>query len=218
MKILLLGQPGVGKGTQSDLLAQRYHFIKFSMGDILRDEIAEHSALGEKIAHVVNAGQLVPDDIVSAVVNEFIRDHNEEHVLFDGYPRTLAQAETLDTLLARVHSSLAVVLEMHLDEQQIIERLRNRRYCPQCGRLYNFVTSPPKEDGKCDLCHVSLMKRRDDDEQVIKKRLEIYYEQTHPLVDYYKTQDIYMQVDASGSQEEVFAHIARIIDAKINTQ
>ena len=218
MKILLLGQPGVGKGTQSDLLAQRYHFIKFSTGEILRDEIAGKSPLGEKIAHLVNAGQLVPDDIVSAVVDRFIKEHSQDRILFDGYPRTIAQAKTLDGLLAENKVSLSAVLEMHLDEQQIIERLRNRRYCPQCGRLYNYITSPPKNDSSCDQCHVPLMKRSDDDEQVIKKRLEVYYEQTHPLTDYYKTQDIYTQIDASGTQEEVFAHIARIIDAKVNAQ
>ncbi|UCC12514.1 MAG: adenylate kinase [candidate division WOR-3 bacterium] len=218
MKILLLGQPGVGKGTQSDLLAQHYHFTKFSMGDILRDEIAEKSPLGEKIAHLVNAGQLVPDDIVSAVVDKFIKEHSQNRILFDGYPRTIAQAKTLDGLLTENNASLTAVLEMHLDEQQIVERLRNRRYCPKCGRLYNYITSPPKNGSTCDLCHVPLMKRSDDDEQVIKKRLEVYYEQTHPLIDYYRTQDIYTQVDASGTQEEVFAHIARIIDAKIKAQ
>jgi len=218
MNILLLGQPGVGKGTQSDLLAQQYHFIKFSMGDILRDEIVKKSPLGEKIAHLVNAGHLVPDDIVSAVVSEFVREHCQENILFDGYPRTIAQAETLDTELATVRSPLTAVMELHLDEQQIIERLRNRRYCPQCGRLYNYMTSPPKHDGTCDLCHVPLRKRNDDDEQVIKKRLTVYNEQTHPLIDYYKAQSIYARIDAAGSQEEVFAHITRIIDAKIDTQ
>jgi len=218
MKILLLGQPGVGKGTQSDLLAQHYHFIKFSMGDILRDEIAKKSRLGEKIAHLVDAGHLVPDDIVSAVVSEFVQAHSKEHILFDGYPRTIAQAETLDAELARLESPLTAVMEMHLDEQQIIERLRNRQYCPQCGRLYNYITSPPKNNGTCDLCHVPLRKRSDDDEQVIKNRLAVYNKQTHPLIDYYKIQNIYAQIDAAGSQEEVFAHIARIIDAKINTQ
>lgn len=218
MKILLLGQPGVGKGTQSDLMAQRYHFIKFSMGDILRDEIAKKSPLGNKISHLVSAGQLVPDDIVSALVNSFIKDHGQEHILFDGYPRTLVQAETLDTQLSKINSSLTAVLEMHLGEPQIIERLRNRRFCPECGRLYNYISNPPKNDGTCDVCHVPLMKRDDDDAQVIKKRLEVYFQQTHPLIDYYKAQDIYTQIDASGSQEEVFKHIARIIDAKINAR
>jgi adenylate kinase len=215
MIILLFGAPGVGKGTQAELLSKRNNFIKFSMGDILRQEISSKGSLSSKIEHYVNQGILVPDNVIFDLVDKFLVEHKDNNILFDGFPRTVIQAKTLDKSLAQLELAPETAIELHLAEDEIIKRLVNRRYCPECGKIYNYITDPPEVDGVCDLCHRSLVKRADDDEKIIRKRLEVYQLETSPLVDYYKALSIYIQIDASGIQEEIFKKISNVLHAYI---
>ena len=216
MRVLLFGSPGVGKGTQADLLSKRYNFVKFSMGDILRKEVMTNNPLGKKIEEFLNNGVLVPDDIVFELVEHFLIKNKNNHILFDGFPRTVAQAKSLEKNLAQLGLSLEVALEMHLAEDKIVKRLKNRRHCPNCGKIYNYETTPPKKNGVCDQCNIKLLKRNDDEEDIVRKRLRVYEEETHPLVDYYRLLNVYNQVESNGSQEEVFKKISPIINAHIN--
>ncbi len=218
MRILLFGPPGVGKGTQADLLSRKYNFIKFSMGDILRGTASEKESSNNEIEKFLQRGELVPDDIVFDLVENFLIKNKNSNILFDGFPRTLNQAQKLDKSLTELGLSLALALEMHLDEEEIIRRLLNRRFCPKCGKIYNFITDPPKANGVCDKCNLELVRRTDDDEDIIRKRLHIYEKQTRALINYYKSSSIYNQIDASGIQKEVFENISKIIDAHINKE
>jgi adenylate kinase len=212
MNVLLLGPPGVGKGTQAFLLSDRYNFATFSMGDILRDEVAKKTDLGNDIKKILDSGLLVPDHIVSDLMKKFLRKHRNNSILFDGYPRNLTQAEDLEKNLTEQNNSLKHVLEMYISENEIVKRLRARKYCPQCGRIYNDTTNPPKTNGTCDICHLKLVRRNDDDESVIRKRIQVYKNETYPLIEYYKTKSIYSQIDASGSQDQVFQKLTTIIN------
>lgn len=218
MRILLFGPPGVGKGTQADLLFKKYNFTKFSTGDILREQVSLNTSRRKRIEQFLNRGSLVPDEVIFELMENFLLENKDTHILFDGFPRTLNQAQNLEKSLAQFDLSIEAALEMHLEEDEIVKRIINRRYCPKCGRIYNYVTNPPKADGACDNCHIKLIKRSDDDENVIRKRLQVYEEETHPLVDYYKSLGIYNQIDATGSQEEVFKRISVVIDAHINKE
>jgi len=218
MMALLFGPPGVGKGTQSDLLSQKYEFVKFSMGDILRQEVARQSEVGSRIKEFLDSGVLVPDKLIFELVENFIRENRNKHILFDGFPRNLNQAQRLELTLSQLKLKLEVAMEMYLSEEHIIERLTNRRYCPECGAIYNLLTAPPKQDKRCDKCQCPLMRRNDDSEEIIKKRLEVYRKETSPLVDYYKSRGIYTRIDAHGSQDEVFKKISKIIDGYITEE
>ncbi len=216
MMALLFGPPGVGKGTQADLLAKNGRFTKFSTGDMLREEVASKSSLGYQITDFLDRGVLVPDNIISTLAQQFIENHTKENILLDGFPRNLNQAQTLTDDLKAMMLSLDVAIEMHLDEIELIKRLMNRRYCPKCNKIYNYVTNPPRKDQLCDICGTALVKRSDDDESVIRRRLDVYDKETRPLVDYYVSHSIYRRVDATGSQETVYRKISSILDAHIN--
>lgn len=216
MMVLLFGPPGVGKGTQANLLSARYKSTKFSIGDMLRDEVASKSELGTKIAQYLNNGALVPDDIISAFARQFIEKHKADDILLDGFPRNMNQAQNLISDLNRLSLSLKVAIEMHLNETEIIKRLISRRYCPQCNKIYNYVTNPPRQKQVCDICKTTLIKRSDDNEKLIRKRLAVYEKETQPLVGFYKAHCIYERAEATGSQEEVFKKLSNIIDAYTN--
>jgi len=216
VRILLFGPPGVGKGTQADLLATKYNLIKFSMGDILREEMSLNSPLGNELEDYVKNGNLVPDGVILELVKDFLLENSDANILFDGFPRNLNQALSLEQSLAQLNMSLDIAIEMHLSEDEIVKRLQNRRQCSNCGRIYNSLTNPPKKDDLCDNCSKKLIKRIDDDVAVIKRRLRVYEEETRPLSDYYRSLNIYKQVDVSGFQEEVFKKISSTIDGYIN--
>jgi len=216
MMILLFGPPGVGKGTQADVLVQKYNLTKFSMGDNLREEVALGTVLGDKLKEHMQYGNLVPDDIIIEIVRNFLLENQNCNILFDGFPRTMNQALRLETLLAQLGLAVDIALEMHLDEQEIVQRILNRRSCPKCGRIYNYLTNPPKSDGVCDDCHTKLTKRIDDTEEVIKKRLKIYEDETKSLLGYYKSLSVFNQINGAGSQEEVSDKITKIIDDYLN--
>lgn len=216
MMMVIFGPPGAGKGTQADLLSQKYNFVKFSMGDILREEMALSSPIGTQLKKYLNRGMLAPDDVVLHLVENFLLKHQGTNILFDGFPRNINQARNLQKIVSRFGNSLDIALEMHLSGKKLIKRLVNRTYCPHCGRLYNYATNPPKVEGICDACGYALEKRRDDDEAIIKKRLDVYEEETRKLTNFYKSQNIYYRVDANGSQIEVLKKISQIVDAHID--
>lgn len=218
MMVLLFGPPGVGKGTQAELLSRQYGFTKLSTGDLLREEVSRQSPLGKRITRYLDQGILVPDDLMGDVVDAFVRTQRDGQILFDGFPRTLAQAERLDNILQETGHSLKAALEMHLSENEIVDRLVNRRYCPRCGSIYNLLSNLPARNNTCDHCQTELTKRSDDNEDIIRKRLHVYGKQTQPLVEYYRARNIYHQIDAHGSKEEIFKKISKIIDVYINKE
>lgn len=212
---LLFGPPGVGKGTQADIITQKYSFIKCSTGDMLRDEIAKKTESGAKVEQYLKQGVLVPDDHIFTIIEDFLKKNKNRDLLFDGFPRNYNQATVFGNLLHALDLKLQVAIEMHLSKDTIVMRLAHRRYCTKCGRIYNLKTNPPVHNDICDKCHLPLEQRTDDNEEVIRKRLKVYETETRPLVDYYRSKGIYHQVDAQGTQTEVLERIARIIDDHI---
>ncbi len=183
------------------------------MGDILRDEVAAKSKLGGKIEKFVQHGELVPDDVVFELVKKFVCENKHKHILFEGYPRTVKQAEALESLLSQLGLSVDMALEVFLDEREVFKRLANRGYCPNCSTIYNFTTHPPKVDSVCDNCGQKLVTRSDDSEEVIHRRLQVYAQQTQKLVEHYNAPHLYQRINAEGSKEEVFGRISEIINA-----
>jgi adenylate kinase len=216
MRILLFGPPGVGKGTQAQLLAEKYNLLRLSTGDLLREEVSLSSPTGRKVEQYLKKGHLVPDDIIFEIVDSILIENKDQDILFDGFPRNLNQARDLEKGLAQLGQSIDIAFEMHLDENEIIRRLVNRWYCPKCGRIYNYITNPPKINDICDIDKHKLSKRSDDTEDVIRKRLKIYEAETRPLIGYYKSLGIYHEVNARGSQEEVLKKISKIVDDYLN--
>lgn len=213
--VFLFGAPGVGKGTQAELLVEKYNFKKFSMGDILRDEVALGSPVGEKIEGFLKNGALAPDNIVFDIVEDYVLDNLEHHILFDGFPRNLNQAMELEKLLARHNKKISLAIEMQLSKEEIIRRILARIYCLKCGKVFNEITNPPKIPNICDNCGSMLVKRKDDNLEVINNRLKVYEELTRPLSEYYKSLGVYVPIDATGSKEDILQRIIRVIDGII---
>jgi adenylate kinase len=193
MKIVLLGAPGVGKGTVAGLLAKRYHFPHISTGDIFKAAIRNQTEMGQKVKPIVESGRLVPDELVNDVVKERLSQSDIKTGYFlDGYPRTVEQAKAMESF-----SKPELVLNFTAPREEIIRRLSGRRVCTHCGSIFNIVTTPPKVENICDKCKEKLIKRADDDESVIGKRLDVYQELTAPLVDYYSKLGRLKDIDAS---------------------
>lgn len=218
MRILIFGPPGVGKGTQAQLLAEKYNLLRISTGDLLREEVALSSPTGRKVEQFLKKGHLVPDDIMFEIVDNILIENRDQDILFDGFPRNLNQARSLEKSLAQLGQTIDLAFQMHLDEDEIVKRLVNRRYCPRCGRIYNYITDPPAKDGVCDFDKQKLLKRDDDNEDIIRKRLKIYEAETRPLIGYYKSLNIYREVNAQGSQEDVLGKISSIVDDYLNVK
>ncbi len=213
MIVVLFGPPGVGKGTQASRLAKHFNFEKFSMGDILREEVAIRSESGKKAEVYMSQGVLVPDMLIFEIVDNFLLANKDTSILFDGFPRNLNQAISLNTSLSRLGLKPRLALDMDLAEKEIIARLVNRRYCPACNRLYNLVSNPPAKNEICNQCGKPLIKRPDDHEAVIQKRLQVYRDETAPLTRYYKSMNCYQKINAIGSEDEIFNNIVQIINA-----
>lgn len=213
MTVLLFGPPGAGKSTQANLLSRKYDFVKFSMGDILREEVTLNTALGKKIKKYIDEGILVPDNLVFELVEKFLCGHRGTDILFEGFPRTVNQALKLDKCLARLGSSVSLALEIYLDREEVFKRLTNRGYCPNCGTIYNFTTNPPKRDHLCDNCGQHLITRSDDSEEIIRKRLMVYADETQKIAQHYDSPHVYKRINAKGNRQEIFNKIAKIIDA-----
>ena len=208
MRIVLLGAPGAGKGTQAKRLAQRFDMAHLSSGDILRAEKASGTEMGDKVAEYMDAGRLVPDDLVVDVMAAAIRDSRADGgLLLDGFPRTVAQAEALDAQLRRLNVPLDVVVVVEVDEGVVVERICGRRSCPECGEIYHEKYLRPKSEGVCDKCGYrgEFAQRDDDREDVVRRRLEAYRKLTTPLLAYYRESvpDKIISVDGGKGPDEV---------------
>jgi len=208
MHIILLGPPGSGKGTQAKKLSKHYDIPQLSTGDILREAIADQTALGKKADDFMKHGKLVPDEIILELMDETLALPKYQHgFILDGIPRTIPQAEGLERLFEKHQLFLDYTLVLDVDEQLIIGRLSSRRSCANCGAIYNLKTHPPQQENVCDKCGGSLIQRHDDQPETIHHRLEIYREQTEPLIDYYQKRDVVIRIDAAGNIEQVQKHI-----------
>lgn len=198
MKAILLGPPGAGKGTIAKALMQLDGSVQISTGDILRSAIAEGSQLGKRVEAAMAAGDLVTDDLIMDIMEQrLLQDDCKQGYLLDGFPRTIPQAEALKGLLARLGESLDFALELDISRDVIVDRLSTRRTCTNCGEIYNIKSKPPKVDGICDVCGNSIEQRDDETEEAIEHRLEVYNEQTAPLVDFYRNEGLLLSVPTS---------------------
>ncbi len=206
---VLVGPPGSGKGTQAELLRERFGLIHFDMGGELRREMASGSELGETIAGYVNQGKLVPLPIIAQIVGKFLSQNQQSDILFDGFPRSLEQAEVLDRAIEETDSlELRAVFNFVIPKEMLLERVVYRRLCPQCGAVYNLRTNPPKEDELCDRCGAKLIQRSDDREEVFLERYQTQYEGfVVPVINHYRKMGKVVDVDATGSVEEIFAQL-----------
>ncbi len=211
--LILLGPPGSGKGTQAVLLAERLGIPHISTGDILREQVAAGTELGRRVQAIMSAGQLVPDELVNAIVEERLgRPDCAGGCILDGYPRTIGQAEQLAGVLAR-RGLHPVIVNLAVDYNVIVARITARRQCPACGASYNLITNPPREDERCDRDGTPLVARQDDSEQVVRQRLEAYERQTLPLVEYYRRAGaVFHDVPGDeGSPEEIARRILKLL-------
>jgi adenylate kinase len=208
MNLILLGPPGAGKGTQAGRIIEKYKIPQISTGDILRQSVKDGNELGLKAKEYMDSGLLVPDDIILGMVGERIDSEDcIKGFILDGFPRTIEQAEGLERLLMEKGISLDAVLDIELDPEEAARRLGGRWLCRNCGRDFNMLTSPPKQEGICDYCGGELYQRDDDKRETILKRMEIYTEQTKPLKEYYIERNILVKIDGNRSPEEVFRQI-----------
>ena len=213
MRIVLLGAPGAGKGTQCKRIVGRYGLQHLSSGDILRQERAEGSELGKKAQGYMDSGGLVPDDIIVEMMVGAIRKAPAAGFILDGFPRTVNQAAELDKALAPANQKIHAVLNLLIDDQVVVERMSGRRSCPQCGAVYHVGNLKPKVEGICDQDGSKLVQRQDDSREVVANRLKTYHEQTEPVVDYYKNNGMVYDVDASKGVDEVSAMIFETLDS-----
>ena len=207
MKIIMLGAPGAGKGSQASRIAKEYQLPHISTGDIFRANLKEETELGKRAKSFMDKGELVPDDITIAMLLD--RIHKEDcknGYILDGFPRTIPQAEALKEALAKKDEKIDLALD-----ELIIKRMAGRRTCPACGAIYHIVTLPPKTEGICDRCGADLIQRKDDNEETVKNRLKIYHEVTEPLISYYKKEGILEEIDGAEELDKVFEKVKRII-------
>ena len=218
MRIVLLGAPGSGKGTQSKLLIEKYKIPQISTGDLLRAAVAAGSELGRKAKAAMDAGQLVSDDVVLGMIQERLsKPDARAGFILDGFPRNIPQAQALDAMLARMSQPLQLALLVDVDSEVLMKRLTGRRTCSNasCGAIYNIYFSPPKSPGKCDKCGSNLAHRSDDNENTVRSRLQVYEQQTAPLVTYYKAQGKLRTVRGTGSVNEIFKNVTDIIEVQM---
>jgi adenylate kinase len=213
MRIILLGPPGAGKGTQAKVLAQKLNLPHISSGDILRQNVSEGTTLGKDAKEFMNKGLLVPDDLVKKMLQQRIEQPDvKKGFILDGYPRNLKQAETLDGMLKAKKMAVDMVFYLDTSEPVIIQRLSGRLVCSQCGLNFHIKNMPPKKEMTCDACGGRLYQRDDDKEQTIKRRLEVYQKESLPLIQYYEKQNKFYRVSADTDAEVVLNKIIGLID------
>ena len=204
MRLVLVGPPGAGKGTQAQFIASHFAVPKISTGDIFRANVSEGTDLGLEAKKYMDAGDLVPDEVtIGMVTDRLTHEDATEGFLLDGFPRTVHQAEVLDDLLAAKSAAVDVVLELVVDDDEVVRRLSGRRTCRRCGHVWHLDFDPPATAGQCDRCGGELFQRDDDSEDTIRHRLEVYADQTSPLIGYYGDKGLLRGVDATGPVEDV---------------
>ena len=216
INLVLLGPPGAGKGTQAEILRERLSLEHLSTGDILRSEMKKGSELGQKAKEFVESGQLVPDEIIIGMIRERLKAIPEEKrgFLLDGFPRTVAQAQALDDLLQELGERLTAVIYLRVSWEVVKMRLTGRLICRNCGAIYHRINKPPKIEMQCDLCGGELYQREDDKEEVIKKRFDVYNQQTAPLVEFYREKKILYEINSETSPEDTYRQISEILSLK----
>lgn len=217
MNVILLGAPGAGKGTQAETLMQLYNIPSISTGNILRDEIAKETDLGKKAKEYIDLGQLVPDlFVIELIKNRIAKADCNLGIILDGFPRTIAQAEALDVLMKELGKAIDYVIDVEVPHDIIIGRMAGRTMCPSCGGTFHNITKVEKIKGICDFCGERLEQRADDNEETVRKRLEVYKIQTEPLIDYYKHQGKLIELDGLGTVEEVKQRLRDILGVTKN--
>lgn len=214
MKIIMLGAPGAGKGTQAKMIAEKYSIPHISTGDIFRANIKNGTELGKKAKSYMDKGQLVPDELtLDLIMDRFKEDDCKNGYVLDGFPRTIPQAEALDKALETAGEKVDFAIDVDVPDENIVKRMGGRRACVNCGATYHIVYSPTKVEGKCDKCGEDLIVREDDKPETVLSRLDVYHTQTQPLIDYYKNQGILKTVDGTVDMKDVFNAIVDILGA-----
>ncbi|GLW96303.1 adenylate kinase [Microtetraspora sp. NBRC 16547] len=204
MRVVLVGPPGAGKGTQAQFIASHLSIPKISTGDIFRANVSGGTELGKLAKEYMDRGDLVPDEVTVAMVRDRLGEKDaQQGFLLDGFPRNVPQAQILQKMLAEFGTGLDIVLELVVDDEEVVRRLAGRRTCRQCGKVWHVDFDPPSVAGVCDACGGELFQRDDDREETIRRRLEVYQEQTSPLINFYSDEGILVQVNATGPVDEV---------------
>jgi adenylate kinase len=215
MRLVLLGAPGAGKGTQAKKLIDKYGIPQISTGDLLRAAVAAGTQLGKEAKSFMDRGELVPDKVVLGMVQERLgQDDCKKGYILDGFPRNTVQAEALDTMLKGLNMSLNAALSVDVPKEDLMKRLTGRRTCGSCNQMYNVYFSPSKKEGVCDKCGSQLFQRDDDKEETIKRRLDVYEAQTAPLIDYYRKAGILKSVSGAGSIDAIFNEVCSVLEGK----
>ena len=214
MKIVMLGAPGAGKGTQAKMIASKYQIPHISTGDIFRANIKNGTELGKKAKSYMDQGLLVPDELtVDLVIDRLANDDCKNGYILDGFPRTIPQAEALDAALAKLGEKMDYAIDVAVPDENIVSRMSGRRACTGCGATYHIVYNPSKKGDCCEVCGEKLILRDDDKPETVQKRLNVYHEQTQPLIDYYTKQGILKAVDGTQDMNDVFTAITNILGA-----
>jgi len=208
--LILLGPPGAGKGTVGGRLSKIYNLPLISSGDLLRENVNNHTKLGEKANSYIKRGELVPDELVEEIIEDRIRREDCKYgFILDGFPRTLKQAEDLDKMLE--NERIPVVIYLSASDEFLIKRLSNRRICENCGAIYHLINLPPKKEGICDKCGGKLIQREDDKPEVIKNRLQVYHNLTQPIIDFYRKKGNFFEISGEGKLEDTLIKIKEIL-------
>lgn len=216
MRVVLLGAPGAGKGTQCKRIVDRYGVSHLSSGDILRQHRSKKTELGRKAESHMDSGALVPDELVVAMMAEAVKEVSEKGFVLDGFPRTVNQADELNKSLAKNGERIDLVLNLDIDDSIVIKRLTGRRSCPKCGAVYHIENLKPRVDGKCDKDGAELVQRPDDSPEVVEKRLKTYHQQTEPVVGYYRRNNTVYNIDAGKSADRTSEEIYEKLDALVS--
>lgn len=213
MKIIMLGAPGAGKGTQAHMIAEKYHLPHVSTGDIFRANIKNGTELGKEAKGYMDRGELVPDELtVRILLDRVAQDDCKNGYILDGFPRNIPQAEVLEKELEKLGDKIDVAIDMEVPDESIIKRMSGRRACSSCGATYHIVNVPPKKEGVCDVCGEALVLRDDDKEETVQKRLDVYHAQTQPLIEFYTKKGILKTVDGTQDMMDVFKAITNILE------
>lgn len=214
MKIIMLGAPGAGKGTQAKMLADKYGIPHISTGDIFRANIKNETELGKKAKEYMDQGLLVPDELTcNLVVDRIQQEDCKKGYILDGFPRTIPQAEALDKALTELNDKIDYAINVEVPDENIVGRMSGRRACVGCGATYHVVYNPTKTEGVCDRCGKELILRDDDKPETVQKRLNVYHEQTQPLIDFYKNKNVLKEVDGTVDMNDVFNAIVKVLEA-----